>query len=108
MAYWTPYAIAETTIMVDNCEAVVRRVRTMLIEAGGGYTETDASGSWRDDGGEIIHDHSKVFTVAGLSSKELERIVDSVLRDQQAVYVRKADGRSDLFTRPRSSEEMAA
>jgi len=105
---WEPFPIAETTIMVDDNEAVVCRVRTMLIEAVGGYTETDAIGAWRDDGDQIIHDHSKVFTVAGLSSKDLERIVDCVLRDQQAVYVRKPDGTSGLFTYSDQAAEKAA
>jgi hypothetical protein len=93
---------------LNNREVVVRRVRTMPIEAVGGYTEADAIGAWRDYDGQIIHDHSNVFTVSELSSRDLEQIVDYVLRNHEAVYVREPDGTSGLFSRPRSREEVVA
>jgi hypothetical protein len=105
---WKAFPNAETTIMVDYREPVVGRIRTMLIEALGRFTETDAIGAWRDDDGQIIYDNSKVFTVAGLLIEDLLRIADYVLRHQEAVYVRRPDGSAGLFAcRDQAGEKTA-
>lgn len=86
--------------LVEGKQTAHTRLANRLLEIFGGCTITHGNGLWRDDAGRSIHDTVTIYDVAvnneiGVnSSAKLYDIAIAAGRElnQQAVYIRYADG----------------
>lgn len=75
-----------------------RTLRTVLLDAFGGYTQTLVTGAWKDDKGKVYQDDSLKYEIAmttGVSDgQKLVEIARLACRDarQECVFVQLAAG----------------
>ena len=58
--------------MLPDTMQAIKNIRRYLAMLAGGYTETNTNGGWINDKGELVEEHGKQWTLAGISGHNAE------------------------------------